>query len=383
MNKLIKLALNKYVPIPPSLQNLPSNAAIDEISVDMAALFHHYYLDTRGHAPPDPDPAHFEHLSFFCADPALRLKGDGIGASLAFRISRSNDLGQAFCRWFLYTYLNITYFAHMHTLLDKPTAAFSGHTIERIGKGDTPDYFCAETRSKVFLAEAKCRRESVSFTNAAFTSWRKQFDRVVVKDSGGNPRAVKGHIVAVRLAAESDIARVQSKLFAEDPASPGERMIGEDSPFGDIVIMRHYAEIAAKLAQPILAAALAGDFTVPEEIQFPAIVWEFRFGPLQGKRFVGGIYAKPGTNPEFIRADGGFVISNHPFRLDSPGATFFGVEEGIFKDITRVARRGQSDAANIHQLQDIPFIFSGLSVLRDGSAIGPAEFFRVIGPQTY
>lgn len=47
----------------------------------MAALFHHYYLDARGHAPPDPDPAHFEHLSFFCADPALRLKGDGIGAS--------------------------------------------------------------------------------------------------------------------------------------------------------------------------------------------------------------------------------------------------------------------------------------------------------------
>jgi len=383
MNKIIKLALNKYVPIPASLQDLPPNAAIDEIAVDMAALFHHYYLDTRGHAPPDPDPAHFEHLSFFCADPALRIKGDGIGASLAFRISRSNDLGQAFCRWFLYTHLNITYFAHMHTLLDKPASIFSGHTIERTGKGDTPDYFCAETRSKIFLAEAKCRRESVSFTNAAFASWRKQFGRVVVKDSGGNPRAVKGHIVAVRLAAESDGARVHSKLFAEDPVSPGERMIGDDSPLGDVVIIRHYAEIATKLAQPILAAALAGDFTVPEEIQFPAIVWEFRFGPLQGKRFVGGIYAKPGTNPEFTQADGGFVISNHPFRLDSPGATFFGVEEGIFKDITRGARTGRSAAANIRQLQEIPFIYSGLSVLRDGSAIGPAEFFRVIGSETY
>jgi hypothetical protein len=64
----------------------------------MAALFHHYCLDTRGHAPPDPDPAQFEHLSFFCAEPNLRLKAEGIGSSLPFRISRSNDLGQAFCR---------------------------------------------------------------------------------------------------------------------------------------------------------------------------------------------------------------------------------------------------------------------------------------------
>lgn len=282
-----------------------------------------------------------------------------------------------------YTHLNITYFAHMHTLLDKPASTFSGHTIERIGKGDTPDYFCAEARSKVFLAEATCRREAVSFTNAAFASWRKQFDRVVVKDNDGNPRAVKGHIVAVRLAAESDSARVQSTLFAEDPVSPGERTVGDDPPLGDITITRHYAGIAEKLAQPILAAALAGDFTVPEEIQFPAIVSEFRFGPLQGKRFVSGIDAKPGTSPEFMQADGGFIISNHPFRLDLPGATFSGVEEGIFKDLAKVARSGSSAVATIRQLQEIPFIYSGLSVLRDGSAIGPAEFFRVMSPQTY
>lgn len=61
---------------------------------------------------------------------------------------------------------------------------------------------------------------------------------------------------------------------------PGERMIGDDSPLGNLITMRYYAEIAAKLAQPILAAALVEDFTVPEEIQFPAFVWEFRFGPL-------------------------------------------------------------------------------------------------------
>ncbi|QEX18082.1 hypothetical protein FRZ44_33860 [Hypericibacter terrae] len=383
MEKIIKLALNKYAPIPYSLQNRSSGTAAIDIPVGMAALFHHYYLDTRGHAPPDPDPAHFEHLSFFCVDSHLRLKGDGIGTSLAFRISRSNDLGQAFCRWFLYTHLNITYFAHMHTLLDKPVTTFSGHRIERIAKGDTPDYFCAETRTRVFLAEAKCRRESVSFKNAAFSSWRKQFERVVVKDGTGNLRSVKGHIVAVRLAAESDGARVQSKLFAEDPMSPGNIMLGEDSSLGDVIIMRHYAEITAKLSQPILAAALAGDFTVPEEIQFPAFVWEFRFGPLAGKRFVGGIYAKERQNPDFVEAEGGYVIRTHPLRLDLPGATYFGVEEGIFRTLTQVARAGHSAVADIRTLPDLPFIYSGVSVLRDGSVIGPADFFRAIGLVTY
>jgi hypothetical protein len=43
-------------------------------------------------------------------------------------------------------------------------------------------------------------------------------------------------------------------------------MIGDDSPLGNLITMPHYAEIAAKLAQPILAATLVGDFTVPEEI---------------------------------------------------------------------------------------------------------------------
>jgi hypothetical protein len=88
-----ELALNKYAPIPASLQNPSSNAAIDEMPVDMAALIHHYYLDTRGHAPPDPDPVYFEHLSFFCGGRHVRLKGDGIGprSRFAYRARTTSD----------------------------------------------------------------------------------------------------------------------------------------------------------------------------------------------------------------------------------------------------------------------------------------------------
>jgi hypothetical protein len=160
-------------------------------------------------------------------------------------------------------------------------------------------------------------------------------------------------------------------------------MLGDDSPLGSAVIMLHYADIAAKLDQPILAAALGGEFTIPDEIGFLGIVWTFRLGPLQGKRFVGGVYAKAGQNPEFVETNGGFMIRRTPFRLDQPNATFFGVEENIFRSLTQVARVGSLAIRNISQLPDPPFFYSGVSVLRDGSVIAPADFLQAIERVTY
>ena len=82
-------------------------------------------------------------------------------------------------------------------------------------------------------------------------------------------------------------------------------MLSDDSPLGSAIIMLHYADIAAKLDQPILAAALGGDFTVPDEIGFLGIVWTFRLGPLQGKRFVGGSMPRPVKTPNLWRLTGG------------------------------------------------------------------------------
>ena len=55
MFKTIQLKLNAFPAIPPSLQ-LPGGAAKPQIPVDLARLYHHYYIDSRGMAPPDPDP---------------------------------------------------------------------------------------------------------------------------------------------------------------------------------------------------------------------------------------------------------------------------------------------------------------------------------------
>jgi len=271
MRKTINLALNKYVPVPHSLREDPSkDLPISQMQVDPARLFHHYYLDTRGYAPPNPDPAQFEHLALFLPCDELRVRGDGFGIGTAFRRSTSNQLGQAFCRWFLHEHLNITYFAHLEAVLNrKAHPHFGGHTVSRIGKGDAPDYLCAEHSSTVYLAEAKGRTTSISFGSADFKKWRSQFSRVAVKDKHDTLCSVKGHIVAARFATEADGDRIKSRLLAEDPASPGDVPLREAPGLGSAVIALHYSDIAAKIRQPILSTALTLGVTVPAEIQFP------------------------------------------------------------------------------------------------------------------
>ncbi|MGO7904928.1 hypothetical protein AB9E09_09675 [Rhizobium leguminosarum] len=387
MRKTVKLALNKYPTIPSSLRSDPAiNVAKGDLEVDPARLFHHYYLDTRGYAPPKPDPARFEHLELFLPTTELRTVGDGLGIGTAFRRSTSSQLGQAFCRWFLHEYLGITYFAHMDSVLNRPPHPdFGGHAVERTDAGDAPDYLCAEDTSKVFLAEAKGRVGPISFTNVEFAKWRKQFKRVAVKDSVGTDLSVKGHIVATRFATETESPLVKSKLFAEDPKSPGERPLLDAPEIGAAVIALHYSEIAAKIRQPILASSLSSGQRVPEEIQFPAMVWEFIGAQMNRKRFVGGYFpGEGGTSPIQLNENGRVTFVNtDPMRLDISSGTFFGVAEHIFRGLCAMARQGDSLASQLQRFPDIPFFDSSASVLRDGSIIAPLQYFRPIQLEIY
>jgi hypothetical protein len=386
LRKTVGLALNKYNPIPESLRSgSGSSTPLSQLNVEAASLYHHYYLDTRECAPPNPDPAQFEHITLLLPCTELRVRGNGFGKGTAFRKHRSNELGQAFCRWFLYEHLDITYFAHMEEVLDRAAnPLFGGMTVERIETGDAPDYLCAENQATVFLAEAKGRITAVSFANAEFQTWRDQFRRVVVKDSTGTSRSVKGHIVATRFATETNRPSVKSTLFAEDPASPGEQPLREAPSLGAMVMALHYASIATKIRQPLLAAALQSGVPVPEEIQFPAAVWEFRTPPLQGKRFVGGYFpGSDGAAPIQVNDGNTVFLSSNPWRLDVAAGTFFGVEENIFRSVCAMGRAGDVAAAQVGLFPDFPPIYSGLSLLRDGSVIGPVEFFNPVGFNVY
>lgn len=299
MQRTIGVALNNFSTTPHSLRSAPDdNTARDEMTVNLAQLFHQYYVDSYGVVPPDPDPAHFEYLHFLSASPDFRFQGDGIGDPTHKRRNCSQELGNAFCRWFLHEHLNITYFAHIGDVLRKGLGkAFGGLRVERTGAGDTPDYFCAESVDKVFLAEAKGRNESISFSNKEFDEWRDQFTRLTVKDRHGAARSIKGFIVATRFGTEEQ-PNIKSTLFAEDPKSPGDgNLENEDErSLGSLIVSVHYSYVAQKLNQQVLSASLLNGFVVPPEIIFPVTLWKFNYPyePLQGKRFVGGYYSQTG-----------------------------------------------------------------------------------------
>src|SRR5215472_18706409 len=100
MERLINVALSNFSDLPPSLvETGAGNKAVERVTIDLAKLYHHYYLDAFDNTPPDPDPVHFEHLRFLCPTKDFCLLGEGIGASSYTKRNKSTELGCAFCRW--------------------------------------------------------------------------------------------------------------------------------------------------------------------------------------------------------------------------------------------------------------------------------------------
>ncbi len=390
MERSIKLALNKFDQIPTSLLNDgETHNPVHEITVNLASLYHHYYLDSYGRIPPDPDPAQFEYLRFLLPTPDFRLRGDGIGDCTVVRRHSSTALGQAFCRWFLHDHLGITYFAHMQHVLNKPLGpSVNGLQVKRADRGDVPDYLCAREATKgVFLAEAKGRYTAVNFKSKEFASWRKQFDRVLITDRQGLPRSLKGYIVGTRFATEEGAPTVQSRMSAEDPQTPGEGPpdAGDTRSLATAIAMRHYANIATKLNQPRLGAALESGAGLAEQLRINAVVWEYQGQELVKRRFVGGYYPNgTGAIPMHLADEGRLVRQGpDPLRLDVGEGTFFGLEESVFRGIVQLARRGARDiesAAELALYQQTRHFYSAISVLRDGSIFAPLEFFSPVQP---
>lgn len=389
MEKRLRLALNKYTPTPESLRDSPTSAApIPTIGVALASLYHHYFLDKHGCMPPDPDPTRFEPVSFLAPSHEFRFAGDGYGASPAAKQHGSNELGQAFCRWFLHDHLGITYFAHMSSVLNRQVhRPFEGWSLERIAPGDTPDYLCADGAQHPFLAEAKGRYSSISFKTKEFSKWRQQFDRVVFKDTTGTPRFLKGHIVATRFATERDSPAVKSGLWAEDPASPGMIPFRNENgtPLGRTIAAMHYANICFKLRQPLLASALMSGVPLTQELQLRMPVWRVLAGPLEGRKFVGGYFGANGLAPTVRETQDGILMERpNPFQLDAPSSTFFGVEEQIFRQVVRLARSPEpvvrrtdsfTHSTEIDTFAQLTHFDSAFSVLRDGSVLAPLDYF--------
>ncbi len=381
MQKTVKLALNAFPTTPASL--VAPGGVVTEIDVELVDLFHHYYNDTYGEAPPNPDPTHFEHVRHLLPGKPFRFKWNGQGINKTAKGNKSNELGQAFCRWFLSEHLDIHYIAHLDEVRDHGALdQFGGIKVEtKPGtEGDAPDYFCATGSNEVCLAEAKGTGHAVGFTTKAFQKWRDQFDRVEVRDASGTLVSVKGYIVAMRWAFEGNSDKICTKLSAEDPQTPGRRPLGEGD--GDVALSYatkslHYAATLRRLRQPLIAAALQNGIRIPSELKFNATVWQSNWPPIAHLRFVGGYYPSAGGPTLPWKLEDGKVVHTppDPFRLDIASGTFVGLEEKTFKMLAATARDGPSRIGELRPLNLNRSGYSGISLLRDGHVLGPIDFF--------
>lgn len=382
MKKSVKLAINAFPEVPISIQH-PSdtNQAVEHISVDLADLYHHYYLNSYDRAPPDPDPAHFEQVRYLMSCPEFRFQRGGQGANKTFKGNKSNELGEAFCRWFLDKHLDIHHIASIDSVRDHGAlAAHGGISVVSDPNviGNAPDFFCVAEDNTITLAEAKGTGHAVGFGTKEFQTWRNQFKRVQVLEANGNPMSVKGYIVAMRWATEDDSAKTLTTLSAEDPKTPGERpFLDESGLFAAAVRSAHYAGSFRKLRQPILSTALFHGVLIPDELQFQVVIWESFLPQLKGLRFIGGYFSSDpeGSLPYTMKDDKFLMHNKDPFRLDVGSGTFFGIEEKIFSHLVEAARNGPGAIVELPLLQTTDAGYSGASLLKDGHVLGPIELF--------
>ena len=385
MQKSVKLSINAFPNVPPSLED-PANpgSSVDQIMVELADLYHHYYLQSFNRAPPNPDPAQFEHVRYLDPGTPFRFQQHGLGADTTKKQNNSNELGEAFCRWFLDKHLDISYVARINDVRDHGALAWANNvTVESDDTvaGNAPDYFCLEPSGQVSLAEAKGSVSAVGFGTKLFQSWRKQFNRVRVVDQAGTPMSVKGYIVAMRWAVHTHRSSIFTKLSAEDPQTAGELpFIDESGGFAAAVRSIHYAPTLAKLRQPILSAALANGLTIADEIQFQVAIWESFLPTLKGIRFVGGYFPTDdaGALPYAVQDDKIVMAPADPFRLDRRSGTFVGIEEKIFRRLVDTARFGPLTINEMRRLDRSTSGYSAVSLLRDGHILGPVELFRPV-----
>lgn len=385
MQKSVRVALNRFPAVPASLQDPGKpGSPVPEMMVDLADLYHHYYLQSYDRSPPNPDPAQFEHVRYLEPSTAFRFLPNGLGANKTKKQNNSNELGEAFCRWFLSEHLNILHVARIDDVVNHGALSWAdGVRVERDYStvGDAPDFFCVEPTGQVSLAEAKGTIEAVSFKAKKFATWRNQFNRLRVLDGSGNAMSVKGYIVAMRWAVHTHGPSIYTTLSAEDPKTPGERpFFDESGAFAAAVRSLHYAPSLAKIRLPLLSAALETGTTIADDLSFRVVLWECLLTTLKGIRFVGGYFpTDPAGVMPFTSRDGKMVaVPNDPFRLDQSTGTFIGIEEKTFRHLVRTARNGPMTINDFPRIDRRISGYSGASYLPDGHVLGPIELFRPI-----
>lgn len=367
--RTIEIALRDFPSLPATLLDT-TGKPVTSVSFSMKGLFHQYWLAKYGS---EPVGGVFEYETGLTAGPEWRMKGAGIGADTESRRNVSNELGKAFARWFLYTHLGHTYFCPFEVAMARSLSA-PGHRWSRREPGDLPDYVCGSSVADINLLEAKGRYSSVTFDTKEFGDFRKQIGRARLCDAAGTELAVKGFISAARWGTEEK-PRVKSKLWVEDPWTDGRRGEGYPDAAGNSMVLGHYVSIFRRLQLPVVADSLQFAFSLGQrQIGARRGLWVCRAGPLEGRKFVGGIIPSPGHDGYWaFRYD---EWRGSPFVL-MPPVQFFGLEVSTFDRVLQIARGGVDAPAGLEPVV-VPEQLGSISLLRDGSILGPASYFEAV-----
>lgn len=370
--RTIELALAKFPVTPGSLVDSKGNA-VELVEVALKDLFHHYWAAKYGDDL--PRSSRFEYLSQITSGRDWRTKASGIGVDTEAKRNISNELGKAFARWFMYTHVGYTYFCPFSVAVARSKPG--GLQWSRRTTGDLPDYVCGiNSISPVNLLEAKGRYNSVTFATKEFQTFRDQLLRARLQDANGNDIAVKGFICAARWGTERQ-PRVNSKLWVEDPWTEGKRVDSYPDEISTSMVLGHYAAVYQKLQLPVVADSLR--FAFPLRASAGAQrrgVWRCTVGRLAGIEFIGGII--PSDDLVDARYLSGRYRHHDPFIL-LPPVQFFGIERKRFSIIVRAAAlQGNSEPLELNDIQ-VPQDLGAISLMRDGTVLGPSDYFDPIG----
>ena len=203
----LKIEFKDFPGTPPEmLKNNSTNDYLKEIEIDLFKLSNFYKIEEFDDCSSSVCYKEYPALRYLIPNTNLfKFQGKHPGSSKDSRKENSRVLGQTFCRYFNYYFLDAPYTSHVSNFIGKELGAeFNSVRIERNKKGDTPDFISAKNDNTIFLSEAKGRRKEIPFNHDDFNKWREQFNKISIYDSNNIQVSLKGNILELAIANENN-----------------------------------------------------------------------------------------------------------------------------------------------------------------------------------
>lgn len=368
----VEIEFNKFPESPKlKLKDVDTGDYIKSIEVNLFQLTAQYKIEEFGDHNEPNCYSEYAALKYLLPTTNLfKFKSGHPGVARDSRRENSRVIGQTFCRYFNYYFLDAEYTAHISSFLGKKLGSeFGNVAVERNGDGDTPDFISADSTNGLFLSEAKGRRKVVSFSDDEFDKWRKQFDRIKILQDG-TELSLKGYILEFAIANENN-KLANSKLLVEDPWTGGQR--ADVNPnFVNLVKCGHYKEILEKIRLGYIGGALVyQDKLSAAKYSLPVF-----FNKVTAKQYIGlfsAFRSKDYVDPFFL------FTREVMYYLKNRSEYFYGIEKSLFARLVAIGRGNFNMLSEINSNSEDQFFNESAIEFKDGSLLCDPGLMRLDG----